>query len=115
MAIGADPNTRRRHGERGVTVGELVLVVVFVAGLLLVATTASRAIGDETASSNCQTELRTLKLATERYHAENDTYPSDKTVLVNAGLVGSDEVENWEVIAGATDAPPDYRPGGPCA
>lgn len=116
MVSPAHTNVRPgRHGERGVTVAELVLVVVMVAGLVFVATTASRAIRDETAGTNCQTELRTLKLATERYHAENDAYPPDKTVLADGGLVNADEVENWDVVSEAGGSSAAYRPSGPCA
>ncbi|CAN5907765.1 hypothetical protein BH23ACT2_BH23ACT2_21480 [soil metagenome] len=106
---------RSCRGERGVTVAELVLVVVVVVGLVFVATAASRAIRDDTASSNCQTELRTLKLATERFWSENDAYPVDKAVLVDAGLVSPDDVDNWEVVSEPGDSSPEYRPSGPCA
>lgn len=96
-------------GEAGFTVSELILVVVFVAGLLIVATTSVRGIRSETSSSNCQTELRTLKLATERYRASNDAYPADTSVLVDEGLVDDDDVSRWTVEFGSDDTTPTYR------
>ena len=103
------------HGQRGFTLSELALVLVVVVGLLVVATTSIRNIRKETRSSNCQTELRTLKLATEQYHSENDAYPIDKTVLVDGSLVTADEVANWTVEFEAADTAPTYRAVGDCA
>ncbi len=104
-----------RRGERAFTLAEVVLVVVFVAGLLLVATTSVRNIRRETRTSNCQTELRTLKLATERYHAENDAYPADTSVLLDGKFVTADEVANWTVTFSSAQRTPAYRATGDCA
>ena len=106
---------RVRHDQRGFTLSELVLVLVVVVGLLVVATTSIRNIRKETRSSNCQTELRTLKLATEQYHSENEAYPIDKTVLVDGSLVTAEEVANWTVEFEAADKAPTYRAVGDCA
>ncbi|CAN5583149.1 hypothetical protein BH10ACT1_BH10ACT1_28930 [soil metagenome] len=107
--------TERRRGERGFTFSELVLVLVFVVGLLIVATTSIRNIRHETASSNCQTQLRSLKLATEQYHAANQAYPVDKSVLIDEGLVTADEVDHYSVEFDATATEPTYRPAdGTC-
>lgn len=97
------------QGQGGFTISELILVVVFVAGLLIVATTSVRNIRSETDTSNCQTERRTLKLATERYHASNDAYPADKSILIDEGLVDADDVSRWTVEFGANDTEPTYR------
>lgn len=97
------------RGQAGFTISELVLVLVFVVGLLVVATTSIRNIRSETSTGNCQTELRTLKLATERYHSNNDAYPADKSVLIDEKLVDGDDVERWTVEFGGGDTEPTYR------
>jgi prepilin-type N-terminal cleavage/methylation domain-containing protein len=100
---------RRWRGQDGFTISELILVVVVVAGLLVVATVSVRNIRSETSTSNCQTDLRTLKLATEQYRAQNDAYPVDKSVLIDDGLVDADQVSRWTVeFEGGADAP-TYR------
>jgi Tfp pilus assembly protein PilE len=104
------PTTGRLRSARGVTIAELVLVVVFVAGLLTVITVSVGNIREETATSNCETDLRTLKLATEQYHAENDAYPIDKSVLIDGGLVQADDVSRWTVEFQAADVAPTYAP-----
>ncbi len=90
-------------------------MVVFVAGLLFVATTSVRSIRNETAPSNCQTQLRTLKLATEQYRSNNQAYPVDETVLVDTGLVTAEEIDDWTVRFGSS-VEPVYQAveGGAC-
>ncbi|QXC59559.1 hypothetical protein KSP35_14325 [Aquihabitans sp. G128] len=106
----------RWRGQAGFTFAELALVLVFVVGLLVVATVSVRNIRHETSSSNCQTQLRTLKLATERYHAVNQAYPVDKSVLVDGGLVTASEVADWTVDFASAATEPTYRAAddGPC-
>jgi len=87
----------RYQRHHGFAVSELVLVLVVVSGLLLVAYTSTRNISRETATSDCQTQLRTLKLATEQFHAQSDTYPDDTQTLVVAKLVKPDDVKLWTV------------------
>lgn len=101
---------RRWRGQAGFTIAELILVTVFVAGLLVVATVSMREIRKETSTSNCQTDLRALKLATEQYRSENDAYPVDKAVLIDGGLVKASAVSRWAVEYRATDSAPTYRP-----
>lgn len=115
------PATRARHagrgagGQRGVTIGEFMLVTVFLVGLAWVASTNIGSIRGETAASNCQSELRTLKIATESYRAANDAYPVDEEVLVDSGLVAATDIEHWSVSFTASADEPVYEPEGPCA
>lgn len=106
---------RGAPGERGVTISEFVLVTVLLLGLMWVATTNIGSIRGETAASNCQSELRTLKIATESYRAANDAYPANKEVLVDDGLVAAADVEHWSVSFAASADGPVYEPDGPCA
>lgn len=91
-------------------------MVVFVVGLLLVAYTSARNIRSETATSDCQTQLRTLKLAASQYQARTDAFPPDKRTLVVADLVAADDVELWDLSFTQGDKAPTYRAvGGTCA
>ena len=105
-------NTPRRWTESGFAVSELVLVLVVVTGLLLVAYTSARNIRKETATSDCQTELRTLKLATEQFHAQSDTYPDDTRMLELSKLLKHGEVTLWSVSYTTGDAAPTYAAAG---
>lgn len=100
---------RKWRGQAGFTISEVILVVVFVTGLLMVATVSVCNIRKETSTSNCQTDLRFLKLATEQYHSENDAYPIDKSVLIDGGLVKAADVSRWTVEYQARDTSPTYR------
>ncbi|MCB0977112.1 MAG: hypothetical protein KDB02_06595 [Acidimicrobiales bacterium] len=106
---------RRLRREDGFTWSEFLLVVVFVVGLLAVAVMSVDGIRDDTRVSNCRDALRALKMATEQFHSANDSYPINKSVLVESGIVRSDEVEGWiiEFKAGATE--PTYTATGDCA
>lgn len=109
MGLPEPTTTRRWSDQRGFTFSELALVAVFVAGLLIVISVSVGNIRGETSTSNCQTDLRTLKLATEAYHSQNDAYPIDKSVLIDGGLVQADQVRRWTVEFGASDTTPTYR------
>jgi len=108
----AERSTPRPRRSGGFALSELVLVLVVVGGLLLVAYTSTRNIRRETATSDCQTELRSLKLATEQFHAQSDTYPDDTRTLESAKLLKADEVKLWTVSFTAGDEGPTYTAVG---
>ncbi len=83
-------------------------MVVFVVGLLLVAYSAARGIRGETATSDCQTQLRTLKMAAAEYEARSDVFPPDKRALVREELVDADEVDLWDLSWSEGDEAPTY-------
>ena len=87
-------------------------MVVFVVGLLLVAYSAARGIRSETATSDCQTQLRTLKMAAAQYQARREVFPSDKATLVAEELVEPSDVDLWDLSWSEGEAAPTYRPGG---
>lgn len=92
------------------------MVAVFVTGLLIVITVSVGNIRSETSQSNCQSDLRTLKLATAQYLAQNDEYPENKAELVEIGLAETDQIERWDIEGGGSTAPPEYVPlGDQCA
>ena len=98
-----------RRQQQGFTLSEFLLVVVFVVGLLFVAFTAARGIRSETATSDCQTQLRTLKMAAAEYQARRGAFPPDKETLVVEELVTRSEVEMWDLSYTAGEAAPTYR------
>lgn len=105
---------RRLRSEAGFTWSELLLVIVFVTGLLTIAIVSINGIRSDTNVANCRDALRALKVATEQYHSANDSYPVNKDVLVEEGIVKAGDVKGWrlEFAAGATV--PTYVPTGDC-
>lgn len=101
-----------RRGQEGFTISELVLVVAIVAALVLVAMTSVRAIRHETAASDCQSQLRKLKLATEQYQSQHGAYPADEDVLVAGGYLVAQDVPDWTVQFEAAEPTPIYRVTG---
>ena len=105
-------DTSRRRQPDGFTISEFLLVAVFVVGLLLVAYNAARGIRNETATSDCQTQLRTLKMAAAEYQARREVFPPDKRALVAADLVDASEVSLWDLSWSDGDAAHTYRAVG---
>lgn len=104
-----------RSPEGGFTISEFVLVIVVVVALLVVITVSVDGIKKDGSASECRTELRRIKVATERYQAENLLYPTSVDQLVAKKIVKADDVSGWEIHAGSTiTTPPTYVPVGEC-
>jgi hypothetical protein len=86
------------------------LVSVFVVGLVLIAVTSAHDIAADTRQSNCQTELRNLKMAVAGYHASRGSYPSTVAEVLAAGEVPAADVDSWSITGGGGAEPPSYRP-----
>lgn len=98
---------RRAGGEGGFTWSEFILVAVFVIGLAAIAVQAADGIRHDNARSDCQTELRSLKLAVERYHANTGAYPGGWSDLTDARLLDRPG-PNWSFEPHGDDEAPDY-------
>lgn len=111
------PSTPRpgRSGEHGFTWSEFVLVVVFVVGLLTVAVLSVNGLRDDTRVTNCQNAKRALMTAAARYQAANDSYPVNKDVLIESGVVDEGDVRGWTLEFGAEATEPTYVPTDDCA
>ena len=83
-------------------------------GLAVVGLQATNGIRHANAHSDCQTELRTLKLAVEDYHASTGRYPTRWEDLKQTELVDG-RAANWTFEPNGTDQPPAYRPTSPLA
>jgi Tfp pilus assembly protein PilE len=99
-----------RRSEAGFTVSEFILVAVFVVGLIMVAVTSADGIESENRRSNCQTELRNLKMAVAEIHAERGRFPQSLAEVVSAGKAELEDIDAWELIADEGGEEPGYRP-----
>jgi competence protein ComGC len=102
--------TGRWRAEGGFTLSELLLVSVFVVGLVLIAVNSAHDISADTRQSNCQTELRNLKMAVAEYHAARGSYPASVAEVLAAGTVEAEGVDSWSITGGGGTEPPTYRP-----
>ncbi len=98
--------------QRGFTISELVLVVVVVGILITIAVVSVRGIDDDNAETECRTELRTLKAATEQFRATLTVYPPDDQALEDAGILDVAETPNWKVVTVSEGDGPTYQPEG---
>jgi len=101
-------------GESGFTIAEVALVAVFVVGLLAVIVVSARGITNDTRTSDCQTELRTLKMAVAEYQANNDVYPGSVDAVISARLAERRDVDRWIIVGGGGEVAPTYRSAGGC-
>ena len=107
--------TPRRLDERGVVISEFVLVVVVVVALLVVIVVSVRGIRGDATASDCRTQLRALKVATEQYRAETGGYPVGKGAVVDRGLVKAADVADYTVAPSADGSEPVFTAVGDCA
>jgi prepilin-type N-terminal cleavage/methylation domain-containing protein len=103
---------RRRGGERGFTISELVLVLAVLGGLIAIIVVSVNGIDGDAAERECRTELRTIKAATEQFKAEIGFYPPDDEALDFGGFLARSESPNWEVVTLDEAEGPTYRPEG---
>ena len=104
------------RGGGGFTISELVLVLAVLAGLVAAITWGIRGMDDESAVRDCRTELRTLKAATEQYHAQLGRYPADDGALDEAGILGPSKTPHWRVVTTDQASGPRYvAVGSRCA
>ena len=110
------PAIRDRRSERGFVMSEFVLVVVIVAALIAVVIVSLNGIDDQSASRECQTELRAIKAASAQFYAELNFYPPNDQALKDANLLDLADSPNYRVVTpeGATE--PTYETvGSRCA
>jgi Tfp pilus assembly protein PilE len=110
QAIGASGDR-----ERGFVLSELVLVVVVVGILLVVIVASVNGIHDSTAVGRCQTQVRTLKTASEQFAAENNKYPISKKELLDKDLIQPDDAPDYRLRSGGPAERPQFVGSGDCA
>ena len=106
------PAVRDRRSERGFVMSEFVLVVVVVAALIAIVIVSLNGIDDQSASRECQTELRAIKAASEQFYAELNFYPPNDQALKDANLMELAESPNYRVVTPDGASKPTYEPVG---
>jgi Tfp pilus assembly protein PilE len=91
---------------------EFVLVVVVVAALIAIVIVSLNGIDDQSASRECQTELRAIKAASEQFYAELNFYPPNDQALKDANLMELAESPNYRVVTPDGASKPTYEPVG---
>ena len=97
------------RNERGFTISELVVVLAVFAGLIMIVVVSLNGIDEDAAARECQTELRSIKAASERFYAEVGFYPPNDQALQDAGFLDLEETPNWKVVTIDEDAGPTYK------
>jgi general secretion pathway protein G len=73
--------TRRRRGEAGFTLVELLVVIVILAILAAVVVFAVGGINDKGQTSACEADTSSLATAEEAYFAQNSAYISEASLV----------------------------------
>lgn len=94
---------------------ELILVLVVVALLFAIVVVSVRGIEGDATDSDCRTELRRIKVATEQFYAELGVYPPSRDALLDGGFVKAADVRNHIIDPAGSAKEPTYRGTGPCA
>jgi prepilin-type N-terminal cleavage/methylation domain-containing protein len=101
-----------RRSEQGFTISELVLVLVVFGSLIAVVVFSVSGIDNDSATRECQTELRAIKAASEQFYAELNFYPPNDKALQDAKLMDVSESPNYRVVTPDGATAPTYEPVG---
>jgi prepilin-type N-terminal cleavage/methylation domain-containing protein len=97
---------KKRSGQSGFTLVELLVVIVILGVLAAIVVFAVGGITDRGTRSACQSDLKTVEVAEEAYFAQNDSY-TDIPGLVTAKLLktapGTDNDYTISVNSGTGD------------
>lgn len=85
---------RRAAGESGFTLIELLVVVAILAVLAGIVVLSLSGFSDDSKTTACEIDLRTLKTAAEVTRTETGSYPASEAAMVSAGFL-EDESEYY--------------------
>lgn len=78
---------RRFRGQKGFTLIELLAVIAILAVLILIAVPIISANIQEAKKTTCESNIKMLNSAIQRYYFDKGEYPEDVDDLVNAGYI----------------------------
>ena len=96
----------------GFVVAELVVVLAVTAVLVAVIVISINGIDRDAVQSDCLSQQRALRVATEQFKANVGFYPSDDGDLVSAGLIEASDITDWKVVTADQAAGPVFKPDG---
>ncbi len=73
---------RRFRGQKGFTLIELLAVIAILAVLILIAVPIISANIQEAKKTTCESNIKMLNSAIQRYYFDNGSYPGDLSALV---------------------------------
>ena len=97
--------TRRMRGQGGFTLIELLVVIAILAVLAGVVVFAVNGINNNSKTTACKTDLRTLQTSTQAHRAEKGVYPVNEAELVTNGFL-EDESSNYDMTVTDTAVAP---------
>jgi prepilin-type N-terminal cleavage/methylation domain-containing protein len=97
--------TRRMRGQGGFTLIELLVVIAILAVLAGVVVFAVNGINNNSKTTACKTDLRTLKTAVQAYRAEKGVYPANEAAVATDGFL-ENESDNYDVTITDTAVAP---------
>lgn len=92
---------RRTRGQGGFTLIELLVVIAILGVLAAVVVFAVGGINNNSKTTSCKIDKRTLATAVEAYYAQNQAYAADQPALVTAGLLEApSELYDFTIVGG---------------
>lgn len=82
-----DRLTEARRDDRGFTLIELLIVIIILGVLAAIVVFSVRGITNNSETTACKTEIRTVETAVEAAYAETGSYPANVDALVAGGFL----------------------------
>jgi general secretion pathway protein G len=87
LPLTALSSTRRRHGSKGFTLLELLVVMTIIGILAAIAVPALRDSPQRAREATLREDLFTMRSVIDQYHGDKGVFPADLQVLVSDGYL----------------------------